>query len=94
MVDPKMNRREFAMRCKSLHDQVHELIGQETLSVRMQVLLSSLFVATEAEPLHEWGPVLAIFLTVIGQRDGVYFYSSSTDDDNDNDEERSDETLH
>jgi hypothetical protein len=83
---------KLAQRCGELHHQVRELLQKEPVQMRVNVLLASLFGATDGAPYQTWAPYIAIFLGMVMNRDGVCIGVAPIEDEDDGDESES--TLH
>jgi hypothetical protein len=89
------NVTELANHCGDLHDKVRAILQKEPIQIRVNVLLASLFGATDGAPHQMWAPLLANFLVLLAHRDGVYVGVSAVDsDDDDVGEEGEEATLH
>lgn len=83
---------KIAERCADLHDKVRAILQREPMHIRINVLLASLFGATDGAPHQTWAPFLANFLVLLAQRDGVFIGVSALENENEDSEEGA--TLH
>jgi hypothetical protein len=84
---------KLAERCADLHDKVRSILQQEPIHIRVNVLLASLFGATDGAPHQTWAPFLANFLVLLAQRDGVFIGVAATNE-GEGDEVGESATLH
>lgn len=82
---------ELEQHCLELQDKVRELLEQECVQVRTNVLLTSLFGATNGAPYQMWAPYIAIFLSMVVRRDGVHITVLELNDDDEGDEDQENE---
>ena len=81
------NEVDVEKRCCELHGKVRDLLQQECVQVRVNVLLASLFGATHDAPHQAWAPYIAIFLGMVMHRDGVQISVIETGDEDDDEGE-------
>jgi hypothetical protein len=85
---------KLAAHCTDLHDKVRDILQKEPMHIRVNVLLASLFGATDGAPHQTWAPFLANFLVLLAQRDGVFIGVSRVGDNEDDDEGGEQPSLH